>query len=89
MKPLLFHASLPRRRQSGSAVIVVMALLAIMLIYVAGNLRTIAHLGREVRLVEQQQIRRLQKEAARTSATPAITVATNTAVVLQPPRNKE
>ena len=77
MKPLPVRVSRPRRRQSGSAVIIVMALLAIMLVYVAGNLRTLASLGRELRLLEHQQIRRLQKVAAPTNAPPAITVTTN------------
>ena len=66
-----------RRRQSGSAVIVVMALLAIILIYVAGNLRTLNNLGRELKLDERQQTRRLQRAAQATNTPPAITVATN------------
>ena len=66
-----------RRRQSGSAVIVVMALLAIILVYVAGNLRTLNNLGRELKLVERQQTCRLQRAAQTTNAPPAITVATN------------
>ena len=66
-----------RRRQSGSAVIVVMALLAIILVYVAGNLRTLNNLGRELKLVERQQTRRLQRASQTTNAPPAITVATN------------
>ncbi len=72
-----FHAPRPWHRQSGSAVIVVMALLALMLIYVAGNLRTLSSLGRELRLLERQQTRRLQKLTQPTNAPPAITVATN------------
>ena len=48
-----------RRRQHGSAVIVVIALVAIVLIYVAGNVRTLHFLTREVKLVEQRQVRRL------------------------------
>jgi hypothetical protein len=66
-----------RRRQSGSAVIVVMALLAIILVYVAGNLRTLNNLGRELKLVERQQTRRLQRASQTTNTPPAITVATN------------
>ena len=69
--------SRPPRRQAGSAVIVVMALLAIILIYVAGNLRTLTNLGRELRLLERQQIRRLQNVAPRTNSPPAITISTN------------
>ena len=87
MKLFPFHASrftfhvspgMPcRRRQSGSAVIVVMALLAIILVYVAGNLRTLNNLGRELKLVERQQTRRLQRATQTTNTPPAITVATN------------
>jgi hypothetical protein len=71
------HVSRPPRRQSGSAVIVVMALLAIILVYVAGNLKTLANLGRELKLLERQQIRRLQKVSPKTNAPPAITISTN------------
>ena len=71
------HASRQRGRRSGSAVIVVLALLAIMLIYVAANLRTIASLGAELRLLDRQQVRRLQKATQATNAPPAISVATN------------
>jgi len=77
-----FHVSRPRprrRRQSGSAVIIVMALLAIILVYVAGNLRTINSLGRELKLLEHQQTRRLQRATQTTNTPPAITVATNSA----------
>lgn len=71
------RVSSPPRRQSGSAVIVVMALLAIILIYVAGNLRTLTNLGRELKLLERQQIRRLQGASPRTNPPPAITISTN------------
>ena len=66
-----------RRRQSGSAVIVVFALLAFILVYVAANLRTINSLGRELKLLERQQTHRLQTISQRTNTPPAITVATN------------
>jgi hypothetical protein len=66
-----------RRRQSGSAVIVVMALLAIILVYVAGNLRTLYNLNRELNLLERQQTRRLERAAQTTNTPPAITIATN------------
>jgi len=72
-----FHVSHPRRCQSGSAVIVVMALLAIILVYVAGNLRTLNSLGRELKLLELQQTRRLQTAAPTTNSTSAITIGTN------------
>ena len=71
------HVSRPRRRQSGSAVIVVLALLAIILVYVAGNLRTLNNLGRELKLVERQQIHRLQTAAQTTHVPPAAAIGTN------------
>jgi hypothetical protein len=74
-----FHASSSPRRQSGSAVIVVMALLAIMLVYVAANIRTLSSLVRELRLLERQQTQRLQTAAPMTNSPPAITISTNSA----------
>ncbi len=46
--------------QRGSAVIVLLFLLAILLIYIGGNLRTLDSLGRELRILEQRQTRRLE-----------------------------
>ncbi len=66
-------------RQTGSAVIIVLALLAILLVYMAGNIRTLSNLGRELRLLERQQIRRLQAAAPQTNAPPANAVSTNAA----------
>ena len=54
-----------------------MALLAIILIYVVGNLKTLANLGRELKLLERQQIRRLQTISARTNTPPVVTINTN------------
>ncbi len=48
-----------RARQSGMAVIVVLALLAIILVYIGANARALHQLGRELKLVEQQQIHRV------------------------------
>jgi len=53
-----------RHRQGGMAVIVVLALLALILIYVAANLRALSSLEGEIRLVEKRQIRRLEKFGA-------------------------
>jgi len=64
-------------QQSGSAVIVVLALLALMLIYIAANSRTLSSLGRELKLLELQQIHRLETTPARTNSPPSITVGTN------------
>ncbi|HOX58973.1 MAG TPA: hypothetical protein PLC99_18980 [Verrucomicrobiota bacterium] len=86
MKLPLAHAaqptpfrSRPRHRQRGSAVIIVLALLVIMLIYVAGNIRTLQSLGRELRLIEQQQTQRLKTVGRATNAPPASIITTNTA----------
>jgi hypothetical protein len=43
------------------AVIVVIALLAIILIYIAAGVRTLNNLGGDVRLIEKQQTQRLQQ----------------------------
>ena len=56
-----------------------MALLAILLVYVAGNIRTLSNLGRELRLLERQQTRRLQSTALRTNLPTAVTIGTNSA----------
>jgi hypothetical protein len=75
--PFTFHVSRFKRSQSGSAVIVIMALLAILLLYMAYNIKTLANLGRELRLLERQQTRRLQTTAPRTNSPPAIIINTN------------
>jgi flagellar basal body-associated protein FliL len=80
------YASRPRRRQSGSAVIIVMALVTIILVYVAANIRTLSSLGHELKLLERQQTRRLQMAAPKTNAPPAATtISTNLAS--RPPAN--
>jgi len=71
------HALRSTSRQSGSAVIVIMALLAILLLYMAYNLKTLANLGRELRLLERQQTRRLQTAAPKTNSPPALIISTN------------
>jgi hypothetical protein len=58
-------------------VIVVIALVAIIMVYVAGNLRSLYLLSRELKLVEHQQIHRLQIAAPRTNAPPASLAGTN------------
>jgi hypothetical protein len=49
-----------KQRQGGSAVIVVLVLLGIVMIYVGANLRSLANLERELRITEQRQTRRWQ-----------------------------
>ena len=46
--------------QSGSAVIVLLALLGIMLTFVAANTIAIRSLQRELKLIEKKQVQRLQ-----------------------------
>ena len=71
------HTSDLRRHQAGSAVIVVMALLTLILVYVAMNLRTINSLGRELKLLERQQSHRLRTATHRRTNPPAIPVTTH------------
>jgi len=61
-----------RAKQRGVAVIVVLALLAIILLYIGANARTLYYLGREIKLIERQQIQRLAKPQPRTNSIPAI-----------------
>jgi hypothetical protein len=57
-------------RQNGTAMIVVLALLAFILIYILANARTLHTLGRELRLLDQRQTQRLRSSThARSSAT--------------------
>jgi len=62
------HGQAGRGSQRGSAVIVVIALLAILLIYAVGNVRTLDHLGRELRLMDQVQRRAWDQVQVRRSA---------------------
>jgi type II secretory pathway component PulK len=62
--------------QRGVAVIVVLALLAIILLYISANARTLYYLGREIKLIERQQIQRLAKPLPRTNSIPAINLKT-------------
>ncbi len=73
------NAFAPARRQQGMAVIVVMALLSIILIYLADNIRTLYSLGQELKLVERQQTRRLQAIGPLTTAPATTNAATSVA----------
>ena len=48
-----------RRRERGTAVLVVLLCLAFVFVYIASNALTLHCLGRQLRLVERHQIRRL------------------------------
>src|SRR6266699_6416664 len=56
-----------RRGEHGFLVIALLALVAIMLIYVNVNVRLLGSLKRELKLVEQQQIQRLERIGAQPS----------------------
>ena len=49
----------PKRREGGSATVLFTALLAIMMILFAANSKMLAHLHRDIRLIDQQQVKRL------------------------------
>ena len=58
------------QRESGMAVIVVLALLSLILLYLAANLRVLNSLDAEVKLVEKRQTRRLALLSQATNAPP-------------------
>ena|SRR5258708_3375906 len=64
-----------RRDERGMAVIVVLALVAIILIYLAANLKTLLTLDRELKLLETKQTHRLL------AATPQHPAAVSTAAI--------
>ena len=49
------------RRNNGFMVIGVVAIMGMMSLYVATNLRTLSHLKRELQLIEQKQIQHWRK----------------------------
>lgn len=53
-----------RHGRDGVAVVVVLALLALIFVFVAANLRALHNLKRDLKIVEQQQIKRLNVRAA-------------------------
>jgi hypothetical protein len=59
-----------QRTKAGMAVIVVVTILAIILLYIAYNARTLYHLGRELQLLDQKQTRRLSQTVVRSNAVP-------------------
>jgi len=70
-----------RRAERGFFLVVVMFILAtIMLIYLAANSRRLINLKREIRLVEQKQVQRLNRSpyVATNSISASTVVTTNT-----------
>ena len=64
-----------RRGERGFLVIALMAIVAIMLLYINFNMRQLGNLRRELKLVEQHQIKRLESIGA--EPLPLATTATN------------
>jgi hypothetical protein len=62
----------PRRSEGGFATLIFIVLLAIMLILVTAEAGALFHLHREVRFLEQQQIKRL--DASQTNATSVVSL---------------
>jgi hypothetical protein len=62
----------PNHSRSGMAVIIVLAFVAIILIYLAANARTLLWLERDLRLVEQKQVLRLTGTNIKTNAIEAL-----------------
>ena len=63
------------RGEQGMAVIIVIALISIILIYITINIRTLHSLGRELKRIDQHQLRRLQAVTAATNAPLATNLA--------------
>ena len=67
MKTYSFDPNRPRSER-GSAVIVVLVMLGIMMIFFATNLVTIKTLTRELKLVEKKQVERLRGDTPHNDA---------------------
>lgn len=58
-----------KRREDGMACLIFISLLAIMMILCMAELRCLAHLHREIKFLEQQQIKRLDLVSAQAGNT--------------------
>ena len=80
----------PRRhREDGIAVIVVMALIVLVLIFLMGNIRTFHALGRELKLLDRQQTRRLQVGATNAHVISISNLESHTNSLKPPNTNRE
>jgi len=52
-----------KRTRGGSAVIIVLVFLALMAVIVVGNNLTLRHLSRNLRLIEQKQLRKFESRS--------------------------
>jgi hypothetical protein len=71
------RSSSSQRKEDGMAVIAVIAILSFLLIFVAGNLRTLYLLRTDLRLVERQQTNRLAHLPVTTNSATHPAVGTN------------
>ncbi len=63
MRPRLQSISRIARRESGSAAIIVLALMAIMAVYLTSNQLTLHNLKRDLKRIEAQQLKKFQLPA--------------------------
>lgn len=69
-----------RNSERGMAMIVIMAILSLMVVYIAANVRSLNTLERELRLIERKQVHRLQQISERNAGSlPSGTNAVNSA----------
>jgi Na+(H+)/acetate symporter ActP len=61
----------PERRESGMVTVLFIGLLAIMMVLVATNVRTLVHLRAEQNLIEKKQIERLNLSQTNAAMPPA------------------
>ena len=81
------HSSSSNRKEDGMAVIAVIAILSFLLIFVAGNLRTLYLLRADLRLVERQQTNRLAQVYLTTHSFPAAQPPGSNTNALNPAHN--
>jgi hypothetical protein len=62
------RAKASAHREDGSAALVVVAILAIVLLYLGSTLQTLNQLNRTIKLVERRQLHRLETLGARTNS---------------------
>jgi hypothetical protein len=72
MKTSFHESRIANHSQSGMAVIIVLAFLAIILIYLAANARTLHWLERDLKLIEQKQVQRLAGTNIKTNSIKAL-----------------
>ena len=72
MKTSSRQSRIPNHSQSGMAVIIVLAFLAIILIYLAANARTLHWLERDLKLLERKQVQRLAGTSIKTNSIEAL-----------------